>query len=633
MTSTTDRSRRSTSKISGYAACVALTALLFATPQAAEAQSDQDAPRYTALSLVGEPRYDGDFKHFGWVNPDAPKGGRMRRYAEGSFDSVNPFSIKGEVAAGVLLAHETLMSTSLDEPSTEYCLICEWVSYPNDYSSVTFKLREEARFSDGSPITPEDVIFSLEALKEANPQLDAYYKNVVEATQTGPHEVTFKFDQKNNRELPQILGQLNVLSKAYWTGTKAQGEVRSLATNTLEIPVSSGAYRISRVDPGRSITFERIKDWWAQDLPIVRGLYNFDEITFEYFRDSTAGFEAFKAGKIDLWVESSAKRWATEFDFSAVRSGKVKREVFEVERVAGMQAFAFNLRREQFQDPRVRRAFNYAFDFEWANENLFYGQYSRLDSFFDNSELAATALPEGRELEILQEVKDSVPPEVFTTPYFNPAGGSAGALRDNLRKALELLQEAGYKQQGRQLVDGAGNPLSVEFLLVSPLFERIVLPYIENLKRIGIDARARVVDSAQYQRRLSNFDFDIVVASFAQSISPGNEQRFFWGSEAAEREGSRNIIGIKDPAIDSLIDKVIFAKDRDELVAATRALDRVLLWNHFVVPQWHLTAERIAWWDKYDHPGTLPRLTSGPLQVWWYDEEKAQALNTNGNPQ
>lgn len=605
-----------------------LAAAVVAGPASVRAQDGDGDRRQTALSLIGEPEYPDNFQHFDWVKPEAPKGGRMRRYAEGSFDSINPFSIKGDIAAGLLLTHDSLMATSLDEASTEYCLVCEWVSFPDDFSSVTFKLREEARFNDGSPITPEDVIFSLTALKQANPQLDAYYKNVIEAKQTGPGEVTFVFDQKNNRELPQILGQLYVLSKAYWTGTDASGRPRDLSSDTLEVPVSSGSYRIAKVDPGRSITYERNKDYWAADLPVMRGQHNFDEITFEFFRDSTAGFEAFKAGKIDLWVASSAKRWATEFDFAAANSGQVRREVIPVERVSGMQGFVFNLRRDKFQDPRVRRAFNYAFNFEWANENLFYEQYTRSKSFFDNSELAATGLPQGHELEILEEVRDKVPPEVFTTEYANPVAGSPTAIRDNLRKAVQLFQEAGYRQQGQQLVNEAGEPLSVEFLLVSPLFERIVLPYIANLKRIGVQASARVVDSAQYQRRLTNFDFDIVVGSFPQSISPGNEQRSFWGSEAANREGSRNLIGIKDPAIDAIIEKLIFAKDRDELVAATRALDRVLLWNHFVVPQWHLPAERIAWWDKYEHPERLPRLTSAPLQVWWYDEKKAAALGS-----
>ncbi|MEM7774781.1 MAG: extracellular solute-binding protein [Pseudomonadota bacterium] len=584
--------------------------------------------RRTALSLIGTPQYPDDFQHFDWVNPNAPKGGRLRRFALGSFDSVNPFSIQGAPASGLILTHDTLMATSLDEPSTEYCLVCEWVSYPDDFSSATFKIRDGAKFSDGSPITPADIIFSMKALRKANPGLGAYYKNITEVKETGPNLVTFSFDQKNNRELPQIIGQLYVLSKAYWEGKDADGKPRDLSKSTLNVPVSSGAYRIKDVEPGRSISYERVKDYWAADLPVKRGQNNFDLIVFEFFRDATAGFEAFKAHKIDLWVTSSAKRWATEFDFRAARDNNVLRNAFPVERVAAMQAFVFNLRRSKFADPRLRQAFNYAFDFEWANKNLFFDQYVRLKSFFDNSELASRGLPAGRELEILNSVKDKVPPEVFTAEYANPSFGSPTDLRQNLRKALQLLQQAGWKRDGRKLVNAQGQTLEVEFLLVSPTFERIVLPYINNLKRLGIDARARVVDSAQYQRRVTNFDFDIVVGSFPQSLSPGNEQRDFWGTAAADKSGSRNLIGIKNPAIDTIIDRVIFAKDRPDLIAATRALDRVLLWNHYVVPQWHLPAQRLAWWDRYGRPDRLPRLTAAPTQVWWHDAEKAAALDT-----
>ncbi len=612
-----------------FAAIGAVGVALLAVADPASAQSD--TTKHTALSLIGAPKYGADFKHFDWVNPDAPKGGRIRQFAQGSFDSLNPFSIQGSPAAGLLLTHDTLMATSLDEPSTEYCLICEWVSYPDDYSSVTFKLRDGARFSDGSPITADDIIFSLDAIKKANPRFDAYYKNVTGASETAPGEVTFTFDQKNNRELPQIVGQLYVLSKAYWTGKDSDGAARDLSKSSLAKPVSSGTYVIAAVDPGRSISFERVKDYWAQDLPVMRGQNNFDTITYEYFRDSTAGYEAFKANKLDLWVTTSAKRWATEFDFAAARNGAVQRKAFPIKRVASMQAFVLNLRRDVFSDPRVRQAFNYAFDFEWANKNLFYEQYSRLKSYFDNSELAATGLPEGAELAVLNEVKDQIPADVFTKPFQNPVNTSPTDTRNNLRAALQLLQAAGYKRDGRRLVGPDGKPLSVEFLLVSPQFERIVLPYINNLKRLGIDARARVVDTAQYQRRLTNFDYDIVVANFPQSLSPGNEQRDFWGTAAADRPGSRNLIGIKNPAVDAIIEKIIFAKDRDALVAATRALDRVLLWNHYVVPQWHLPAQRIAWWDRFGLPDKLPSLTAAPLQVWWFDAAKASKVDNAGN--
>ena len=558
-----------------------------------------------------------DFQHFDWVNPDAPKGGRLRQAAIGTFDSLNPFTVQGNAANGLSLLHDTLMATSQDEPSVEYCLICEWVSYPEDFSSATFKIRDGARFSDGSPITVEDIVFSLNALKKSHPHFGSYYKNVTKVEKTGDNEVTFRFDQKNNRELPQIIGQLYVLSKAYWSGKKADGSARDLGRSTMEIPVGSGGYTIGDINAGRSIVYKRNADYWAKDLPVMRGQFNFDEIAFEFFRDQTAAFEAFKAGKLDVWQVSSAKRWAAEFDFSAYKSGKVVREKFPVKRVSGMQAFVFNTRHDKFKDARVRQAFNHAFDFEWANQNLFYGQYNRLKSYFDNSELASRGLPEGRELEILNEVKGQVPPEVFTTPYSNPLNKSPTDFRGNLRKASQLLRAAGWKADGRVLKNAKGEKLQVEFLLVSPLFERIVLPYVRNLQRLGIEASVRVVDTSQYQQRTDTFDFDIIVDSFPQSFSPGNEQRDFWGTDAASRDGSRNTIGIRNPAIDALINKIIYAKDRADLIAATRALDRVLLWNHYVVPQWHLPFARVAWWNRLGKPDKLPALGPGIAQVWW----------------
>jgi microcin C transport system substrate-binding protein len=562
------------------------------------------------------------------VNPDAPKGGLVRMADIGSFDSLNPILYKGEAAGGLGLVYESLMQDSLEESSTSYGLIAEWASYPPDFSSVTFKLRDETRWHDGKPITPEDVVYSLEVNKAANPRLALYYKNVAKAEETGPNEVTFTFDVKGNRELPMIMGQLTVLPKHYWTGKDANGNQRDPLKTTLEPPLGSGPYRIKQVTPGRTISYERVADYWGKDLPVNRGQWNFDEIRFDYYRDETVAFESFKAGNLDYHQESSAKNWATAYDFAAVREGWVKRQEVPIKSAQPMQCFVLNLRRPQFQDRRVRQAFNLAYDFEWANKNLFYGQYARVGSFFQGSELAApAALPQGRELEILNEVKDQVPPEVFTQVHSNPVNNGPDEMRGNLRKAVQLLKEAGYEIKGGVLVNNkTGQPLTVEFLLVSPLFERIVQPYIGNLERLGIKAKIRMVDSAQYTRRLDGFDYDIIVGNFGQSESPGNEQRDYWGSEAAGREGSRNLIGINDPAIDKLIDKVIFAKDRQELVAATNALDRVLLWNDFVVPQWYAPKVRIAYWNRYGQPATLPGLTPGFTQVWWYDKEFAAKL-------
>ena len=601
-------------------------ALVFLATLAASAQEE---PQHRhAVSLIGRPKYSPDFQHFDYVNPDAPKAGLVRMAEIGSFDSLNPILYKGEAAAGLGLIYETLMQDSLEESSTSYGLIAEWASYPVDYSSVTFKLREDARWHDGTPITPEDVVYSLEVNKAANPRMALYYKNVSRAEVTGPNQVTFTFDVKGNRELPMIMGQLTILPKHYWTGKDANGNQRDPLKTTLDPPLGSGPYRIKQVTPARTISYERVPDYWGKDLPVNRGQWNFDEIRFDYYRDETVAFESFKAGNLDYHQETSAKNWATAYDFAAVREGWVKRQEVPIKSAQPMQCFVFNLRHPQLADRRVRQAFNLAFDFEWANKTLFYGQYTRVSSYFQGSELAAPSeLPQGRELEILNEVKDQVPPEVFTAVHTNPVNNSPEDLRANLRKAMQLLKDAGYEVKDGVLTNTkTGQPLTVEFLLVSPLFERIVQPYIDNLDRIGIKAKLRMVDSAQYTRRVDGFDYDIIVGNFPQSDSPGNEQRDFWGSEAANREGSRNLIGIKDPAIDKLVDHVIFAKNREELVAASRALDRVLLWNDFVVPQWFAPKVRIAYWNRYGQPETLPGLTPGFMQVWWLDKEKAAQL-------
>ena len=545
------------------------------------------------------------------------------------------------------------MASSPDEPSSEYGLVAEWVSYPPDFSSVTFGINPKARFHDGSPITPEDIIFSFDAQKKAHPRMAFYYKNVVKAEKTGDNEVTFTFDVKGNRELPQIVGQLSVLSKKFWEGTGADGQPRDIMKSSLEIPVGSGAYRVKSFDAGRSITYERVKDYWAKDEPVAKGQYNFDEFKLTYFLDRTPAFEEFKSGKLDYWVESTASQWATGYNFPAIQKGLVKKEAIPVKRVAPMQAFVFNQRRKQFQDPRVRRAFALAFNFEEANKKLFYDLYVRVGSYFDNSELANKGLPQGRELELLNEVKDEVPPEVFTTEWKNPVNKTSEDFRNNMREASKLLAEAGWTIQevaieedgscgtfcsimrsvglssppkANVLRNAKGERLDAEFLLESPEFQRIVLPYVQDLQKLGINASIRMVDSAQYKRREDAHDYDIITDNFAQSESPGNEQRDFWGSAAADRNGSRNTAGIKNPAVDKLIDKVVFAKDREELLAATHALDRVLLWNFYVVPQWHYPYERVAYWDVFGRPATLPSQTSALSQVWWFDADKQKAL-------
>ncbi len=599
-------------------------ALIVSTPVALAA----DGECKHAISLIGTPKMAAGFKHFDWVNPEAPKGGMLRQSAIGSFDSLNSFSIMGSAADGLGLLFDNLFANSPDEPSTEYGLVAECLTHPDDFSSVTFKLRPEAKFHDGTPVTPEDVIFSLEAAKTASPQAALYYKNVTKGEKTGEHEVTFTFDMKGNRELPMITSQLNVIPEHYWKAKSASGEARDISKSTLEVPVGSGAYKIKSFETARNIVYERDPNYWAKDLPVSKGQWNFDSIRFEYYRDRTPAFEAFKSGRIDSWEETSSGSWATQYDFDAVKKGLVKKELLAHARVAGMQAFAFNLRRKQFQDPRVRQAFNLALDFEEMNRKIFNGAYTRLDSYFANSPLAAKGLPEGKELEILNEVKAEVPPEVFTTEWKNPVNASPSDLYKHLGEAVKLLQAAGWTLKGGTLNNAKGETLDVEILLVQPDFERIVLPYIENLKKIGIKASARVVDSSQYERRFKTFDFDMIVHSVPQSHSPGNEQRFFFGSAMADKEGNRNVGGIKNPAVDKLIDRIIAAKDRDDLVAATRALDRVLLWNFYAVPQWYLPFERIAIWDVFGRPEKLPSQDpSRIVQTWWYDAEKAKAVD------
>lgn len=630
---------------------VAATALLTLCPNLAFADTD-DAKCHHALSLVGEPRFGPDFKNFDWVNPDAPKGGKLRQWANGTFDTLNPISDKGVKATGLGLVFDGLFASSFDEPSTQYGLIAECASYPDDFSSVTFKLRPEAKFQDGQPITPEDVIFSFDQAKAINPFYSFYYKNVVKAEKTGDHEVKFTFDSTGNRELPMIVSQIQIVPKHYWGGTDARGRKRNLAETTVEPPLGSGAYRIKSVDTGRKIIYERNPDYWAKDLPVMRGQQNFDILEFTYYRDRTPAFEDFKTGTIDLWFENQAGAWATQYNFEALKKGLVKKEAIPVKRVAPMQAFVFNLRRKQFQDPRVRHAFNLLFNFEETNSKLFYGLYQRVGSFFENSELQSRGLPEGRELELLNNIKSEVPPEVFTTTWSNPTNKAEGDYRKHQQEALKLFEAAGWKitsekvndpncgwfcesmqaiglssaSTARALRNANGERMTVEFLLDGDTFERIVMPYIKNLESLGIQATVRVVDSSQYKQREDKRDFDVIVDNFAQSDSPGNEQREFWGSAAADKDGSRNTAGIKNPAVDKLVDKIVFATDRAELVAATHALDRVLLWNYYVVPHWHYPYERIAYWDIFGRPEKLPSQTSAPVQIWWYDADKAKAV-------
>ena len=590
--------------------------------------SAQDRQFRHALTLFDDIKYGPDFKNFDYVNPAAPKGGKVRISVVGSFDNLNPYTFKGET--GPAASNETLLTSSLDEPSTEYGLVAESVWFPDDWSSVVYRLRPEARFHDGTPMTPEDVIWSMQALRDSHPFYNSYYKNVTTVEKTGDREVTFTFSEKGNRELPLITGQLPVLPKHWWTGKDPNGKPRDIKETTLEIPLGSGPYKAAEVKSGASVVLKRVEDYWGKGLPVNIGQDNFDEIEYIYFRDANVVLEAFKGDQYDYRAESSAKNWATAYDFPALRDGRCVKEEIHLKAVEGMQSFALNLRREKFQDVRVRKAFNYAFDFEWSNANLFYGQYTRSRSFFNNSVMEAKGLPSPEELALLEPLKEQLPAEVFTTEYTNPVSNNATERRKNLREASRLLAEAGWnvtKDGNRSVLKNAkGERLEVEFLLDSPLFERIALPYQQQLELLGIGVRIKTVDGAQYERQTQTFDYDIIVGSWGQSLSPGNEQRDFWGSESADKKGSRNFVGIKNPAIDKLVDAVIFSKDRVGLTTACRALDRALIWNHYVVPHWYIPYERTARWDRFGKPDKLPDYAIGFPTIWWWDEEKAKKV-------
>jgi len=609
-------------------AVVIVTPILIATQTPAQENASERNWRH-GLSLFGNLKYPSGFKHFEYVNPNAPKGGTVREGTFGTYDNFNVVvaGVKGSIAMGLADLYDTLMTSSFDEVSTEYGLLAESVSYPEDFSSVTYRLRPFARWHDGKQVTPEDVIFSFNAFKTHSPQYSAYYQHVTKAEKTGDLDITFTFDSPGNRELPQIVGQLNVLPKHWYEGTDKSGNKRNIANTTLEPPLGNGAYRIKEFVPGRSIVYERVKDYWGKDLPVNIGRDNFDEIRYEYYRDTLVALEAFKADHIDYRAENSAKNWATAYDFPAANDKRVIREEFPILASGGMQAFVLNTRRAKFADPRVRRAFNYALDFEEMNKQLFFGQYHRVASYFEGLELACSGLPSGLELEILETVRDQVPPEVFTTEYKNPVNGNPEAVRANMREATRLLREAGFEIRNQRLVNAkTGAPFTVELLNISGdvNFERLALFYKPSLERLGITVTVRNADEAQYLSRERNWDYDIVTTTWGESLSPGNEQRERWGSKAADEVGSRNLVGIKNPAVDKLIDRVIFAKSREELVAATKALDRVLLWNHYVVPQWTYGKLRTARWDRFSHPEVLPKYGVGAFPtIWWWDAAKA----------
>ena len=576
-----------------------------------------------SVAMHGDAKYKDGFTHFDYTNPDAPKGGTLKNSAIGNFDSLNPFIIKGTPAGGLTflgqnMIYDSLMEQSNDEPFSMYGLLAEKIEYDTeDKSWVAFHLNPEAKWADGKPVTPEDVIWSFNIfLEKGSPFFKAYYGDVTKVEATSDTRVKFTFQHADNAELPLILSQLSILPKHYWAN-------KDFGSTSLEFPLGSGPYKVAKVDAGRSITYERNPDYWGKDLPINKGRFNFGNVVYDYYKDSNVALEAFFAGEYDYRIENTAKLWETGYDVEPVKDGRIIKEEIPHKRPQGMQGFLYNIRKPVFQDKNVRKALAYAFDFEWSNKQFAYGDYKRTDSYFENSELAALdGPPTGRVLEILETYRGKIPDEVFTTRYEPPKTDGSGNLRKNLREAMTILDEAGYKlgADGIRVHEKTGQKLEFEIVDSNPLFERWVLPFIANLKKIGVQANFRTLDPAQYQNRMNSFDYDMTIGSIAQSSSPGNEQRDFWASEKADIPGSRNYIGIKDPAIDDLIEKIIKAPSREELVALTRALDRILLSGYYLIPQWHIDHWRVAYWKKLGRPDHLSDLTPAIGDTWWIKE-------------
>jgi microcin C transport system substrate-binding protein len=579
-----------------------------------------------AIAMHGSAKYPSDFQHFDYTSTKAIKGGTLRKGIQGNFDSLNPFISKGTEGDEIGLIYDTLMVSSADEPFTQYGRVAETIETPEDRSWVIFNLRKEARFHDGHPITAEDVVFTFNLLMEkGSPFYRAYYGDVESVAALNDYRVKFTFGDKTNQELALIVGQLPILPKHYW-------QQRDFSQSSLEIPLGSGPYRIASADPGRSIVYERVNDYWGNNLAVNKGMYNFDHIQLDYYKDSVVLLEALKAGQYDFRLENSSKQWATGYDSPVVENGLIKKQMIEHENPSGMQSFLMNLRKEKFKDIRVRKAIAYAFDFEWSNKNLFYGLYHRSNSFFTNSELASSGLPSGRELEILQPYKDKLPESVFTTEFTLPKSDGKGYNRKNLKIAAALLKEAGWIVKDNQLVNSkTGEPFEIEMIIYSPATVRIVNPYAQTLKKLGITMTVKNIEISQYINRMRVFDYDMVTAVIGQSLSPGNEQREFWHSSSADIEGSRNYSGIKNPVIDDLVDLLISAPDRQELIYRTRALDRVLLNYHYVVPQFYSGVHRIAYWDKFERPSISPKydaIFNIGLLTWWINPEKQNKIQT-----
>lgn len=607
----------------------------FAAPRSGWAQESgtqgvaaQEGARH-GLSVFGDLKYGPDFTHFDYLDPDAPKAGSMAFTAPSwqfnqnpqTFNTLNSFVLKGDAPPRMELCFASLMVRALDEPDAMYGLVAETVSVSPDSNVYTFALRPEARFHDGTPLTAEDVAYSLTLLKEkGHPAITQVIREMTGALATGEHTVEVRFSGKQTRQAPLTVASLPIFSKAYY-------DAHDFEASTMQTPLGCGPYKVGPMEQGRFIEYERVKEWWARDLPAVKGAFNFDVLRIEFFRDrETIGFEAFKKGKLTFWEEFSSKNWATSYDFPAIRADRVVKTTFPDERPAGAQGWFFNTRLEKFADPRTRQAIGLAFDFEWTNQNLFYGLYERTHSFFQNSDMMAEGTPSGAELELLELFRGQVPDAVFGEVWTAPKSDGTGQDRAQLRRAVELLTEAGWTRQGNRVVSASGEPLTVEFLSATSAFDRVIQPYANSLKRIGVDARFRLVDPSQYQSRLNTFDFEITGRRFALSATPGEGLKDLWGSLAADTQGSSNLAGISSPAIDALIDKIIHAPTREEMTTACRALDRILRAGHYWVPNWNRPFYTVAFWDQFGHHGEPPRYDFTPESTWWYDAEKAKRI-------
>lgn len=587
-----------------------------AKPAESAAASTQTVAPAHAVSMHGAPKYPASFTHLDYVNPDAPKGGTLRQHVVGTFDSLNPFITKGTPAAGLgfirsSMIYESLMQNSLDEPFSLYGIIAESIELPEDRSYVAFNLRPQAKWQDGQPITAADVKWTFETILEKGaPFFKAYWGDVKSVTIEGERRVKFDFKTKGNAELPLIIAEMTILPKHYWEG-------KTFDQSSLEVPLGSGPYKVGKIDAGRSIEYVRDPNWWGKDLPYWKGHYNFDRLVYEYYRDNNIALEAFFAGKYDVREENTAKLWHTAYNAPAVKDGRIIKEEIAHGRPAGMQAFIMNIRKPVFADKAVREALAYAFDFEWSNKQMANGDYTRTQSYFDNSDMASSGLPDAEELKILEPYRGKIPDAVFTQTYAPPKTDGSGNNRVNLKKAADMLEAAGWKLGADGIREKDGQALKFEIIDATPVFERWVAPFVQNLKRIGVTATFRTVDAAQLQNRVNNYDYDMIISSFGQSESPGNEQRDFWGSEKADMPGSRNYIGVKDPVVDAMIEGIIQAQSREDLITRVHALDRVLLHSHYVIPMWHYPKWRIAHWKTIERPEHLSPISPAFGSTWW----------------